>query len=59
MSAAYTIKPTYITCPFCPAQAFPVGDPKRVENMNLLKFVCPARHTFLLNLMEGDDVREE
>jgi hypothetical protein len=37
--------PTHLSCPWCPAQAFPCEVQLRP---NLLRYQCPARHTFFI-----------
>jgi len=36
----------YLTCPFCPAQAFLVRDAEHSDIPPLEKYRCPAQHVF-------------
>jgi len=38
--------PTHLTCPFCPAQAFP-NDPGGLWH-GLVRYGCPAKHQFYI-----------
>ena len=47
--------PTHLTCPYCPAQAYPSGFPRQCTGMGrLLEYKCPANHRFYIV-----DIKEE
>lgn len=40
--------PSHLTCPYCPSQAYPVKDMSAVLLLELVKYECPAHHTFYI-----------
>jgi hypothetical protein len=46
--------PTHLTCPWCPAQAFPRG---LMQNL-MQAYECPAQHEFYI-LHDFEEGREE
>ncbi len=40
--------PTYLNCPYCPAQAYPSITDRLFEKLCVETYRCPAKHWFLI-----------
>src|ERR1700690_1901174 len=45
--------PAYLTCPWCPAQSYPISTVK-----GLTLYLCPARHKFFVEVDDGPTLRD-
>ena len=46
---------SYLTCPFCPAQAYPVPTDNMLKyGYGLQGYKCPARHVFYVEQEEDE-----
>lgn len=52
--------PTYLNCPFCPAQSFPTPRNKSHKDTDTCLYQCPARHAFLISEQKDtNELRED